>query len=253
MPELKMPALSPMMEKGTLAKWLVGVGDTIRAGDLIAEVETDKATMELEADEEGRISHLVVPEGTDAVPVGKVIAILASDGEAVEVPAEKSAEAPQEPTFDKVPESEATGGGEAAKPASDEVPAAQLSNGIRISPLAARIAQAKGIALDGIAGSGRTGRIVNADLGLTNSREERAPQSAAPTAPAASAYAVLDVPHELVKLTSMRKTIARRLTESKRQIPHAESIILYASLVEGAAITNASLWRASTCRLSLRG
>ena len=226
--ELKMPALSPTMEEGTLAKWLVKEGDSVASGDLLAEIETDKATMEFEAIDEGVISQILVPEGTDNVKVGTVIAMIAGEDEDASAPAAK----PQAPV--KSPE---------PAPTSEPAPAASLSpsmvksnapkaSGDRIiaSPLAKRIAAQEGVDLSAINGSGPGGRIVKADVeGAQQSTSpvamaETAPAPAAPpaSAPAPKPMAVDpgDIPHTIEKLSNMRKTIARRLTESKQQVPH---------------------------------
>jgi pyruvate dehydrogenase E2 component (dihydrolipoamide acetyltransferase) len=218
--ELKMPALSPTMEEGTLAKWLVKVGDKVSSGDLIAEIETDKATMEFESIDEGVVTELLVAEGSEGVKVGTVIArIQGEDDDAKPTPA-KAAPAPEVKA--KAPK--------AATPPPTVAPAAKADSGDRIiaSPLAKRLAAAQGIDLAGVSGSGPNGRIVKADL-------DGAAKGAAPASVAASAAAVraepaeapkpapvqdFGIPHEVVKLSGMRKTIARRLTESKQQVPH---------------------------------
>ncbi|MFP5329823.1 MAG: pyruvate dehydrogenase complex dihydrolipoamide acetyltransferase [Alphaproteobacteria bacterium] len=215
--ELKMPALSPTMEEGTLAKWLVKEGDEVSSGDILAEIETDKATMEFEAVDEGKIARILVPEGTDGVKVGQPIAILAGEGEDVTsaasgspAKAEPKAEAPQAaaaaPKREEAPKTPA--------PAKEAVASADKSDRIKASPLARRIAAEKGIDLASVQGSGPGGRVVKADL-------EKAPAAAA--APAARPAAPVEpgeTPHEIVKLSNMRKTIARRLTEAKQTIPH---------------------------------
>jgi len=221
--DLKMPALSPTMEKGTLAKWLVKKGDSIRSGDLIAEIETDKATMEFEAVDEGIIAELLVAEGTDDVAVGTVIARLAEEGETVDASAERTdspgpapAAAKPLPTAPIAPPSPIS----AAEKSSAAPAPIVIDETIKASPLAKRIAAAEGISLAGIKGSGSNGRIVKADLGLP------APAAAvmAPAFPSANTAPVygppVDVPHEATKLSSMRKTIARRLSESKQNVPH---------------------------------
>ncbi|MEH3101242.1 pyruvate dehydrogenase complex dihydrolipoamide acetyltransferase [Sphingomonas adhaesiva] len=242
--EIKMPALSPTMEEGTLAKWLVKEGDTVRSGDIMAEIETDKATMEFEAVDEGVIAKIVVAEGSDGVKVGEVIALLQGEdeeaGESTPAPAAKESEAKPSPadpnktgTEGKAPakdEVEDHGKPADAQVAREEKPApVQHGNDrVKASPLARRLAADKGIDLAGVQGSGPNGRIVKADL------ENAQPGAAAPTAakasdasaPAAAApapskpAAIPDIPHELTKLSNMRKTIARRLTESKQQVPH---------------------------------
>jgi pyruvate dehydrogenase E2 component (dihydrolipoamide acetyltransferase) len=219
--ELKMPALSPTMEEGTLAKWMIKVGDTVKSGDLMAEIETDKATMEFEAVDEGVVTEILIAEGSEGVKVGTVIALIAGEGEEAK-PAPKAATVPAS----KVEVVEAV----AVAPA----PAAKAANGARIiaSPLAKRLAAAQGIDLAGIKGSGPNGRIVKADLegaqpGVAVAAPvpvaAAAPAPVAATAPAPVAPAPIPdfgIPHEAVKLSGMRKTIARRLTESKQQVPH---------------------------------
>ena len=226
--ELKMPALSPTMEEGTLAKWLVKEGDTVSSGDILAEIETDKATMEFEAVDEGKIARILVPEGSDGVKVGTPIAILAGEGEEVSAaaPAPKAEAAPppkvEEPKVEAAPP--AKGGGEtpAAPPAPAAAPRADSGDRIKASPLARRLAEAQGIDLAALTGSGPGGRIVRADLGKAAGGAMAAPAPQAVAAPAAAPAHVepLDIPYESVKLTNMRKTIARRLTESKQQVPH---------------------------------
>ena len=228
--ELKMPALSPTMEEGTLAKWLVKEGDVVKSGDLLAEIETDKATMEFEAVDEGTVVKILVAEGSDGVKVGTAIALIAGEGESTDAAAAApapEAKAPQE----KAPEpaAPAKGGGEtpaapsAPVPAPAVAPQAQSGDRIKASPLARRLAEAQGIDLASLTGSGPGGRIVRADLGSAagGARPAAAPQVAAPAPAAAPASPFeTDIPHEAVKLSNMRKTIARRLTESKQQIPH---------------------------------
>ncbi|HXH51808.1 MAG TPA: pyruvate dehydrogenase complex dihydrolipoamide acetyltransferase [Sphingomicrobium sp.] len=233
--ELKMPALSPTMEEGTLAKWLVKEGDEVSSGDVLAEIETDKATMEFEAVDEGTIAKILVPEGSDGVKVGTPIALLAGEGES---PDDASA-APRvdEPAPAPTSEPEVKGYGAApgkdsdiAKapvetPAAAAAPAAPKSDGQRIkaSPLARRLAEAQGIDLSSIQGSGPGGRIVRADLGTAAGGAAARPQPAADVPQAAAAPAQpfeAEIPHEAVKLSNMRKTIARRLTEAKQTIPH---------------------------------
>jgi len=226
--ELKMPALSPTMEEGTLAKWLVKEGDTVSSGDILAEIETDKATMEFEAVDEGTIAKILVPEGSDGVKVGTPIAILAGEGEEVSAaaPAPKTESPPppkvEEPRVEAAPP--AKGGGET--PAAPAAPAQKAESGERIkaSPLARRLAEAQRIDLSALKGSGPGGRIVRADLGKAAGGAMAAPTAtAAPSGlqPVETELAFTDgVPHETIKLSNMRKTIARRLTESKQQIPH---------------------------------
>jgi len=233
--ELKMPALSPTMEEGTLAKWLVKEGDTVASGDILAEIETDKATMEFEAVDEGTVLKILVPEGSDGVKVGTPIAMIGEEGESAEAPAAKPAPKAEEPKKDE-PKLEAAppskGGGEtpAARPA-PAAPKADTGDRIKASPLARRLAEAQGIDLSALTGSGPGGRIVRADLGAAGGGAQAAQvaRAAATVAtpqpgglqPVEAELAFTDgVPHEAIKLSNMRKTIARRLTESKQQIPH---------------------------------
>ncbi len=226
--ELKMPALSPTMEEGTLAKWLVKEGDTVSSGDIVAEIETDKATMEFEAVDEGKVLKILVPEGSDGVKVGTPIAMIGEEGESVaDAPKAAPAAAKPEPkaepevanAAEPAPAPPAKGGGET--PSAPAAPAkADDGSRIKASPLARRLAQAQGIDLSTLTGSGPGGRIVRADLGKAAGGAAAAPQAA--SAPVAQAAHVepLEIPNEVVKLSNMRKTIARRLTESKQQIPH---------------------------------
>ncbi|AJA08682.1 dihydrolipoamide acetyltransferase [Sphingopyxis fribergensis] len=226
--ELKMPALSPTMEEGTLAKWLVKEGDTVKSGDLLAEIETDKATMEFEAIDEGVVSQLLVAEGTDNVKVGTVIAVIAGEGE--DAGSAKVAPAPA-----AEPKAEAPAPAAAPAPTPAPAPAAApAASGDRIkaSPLAKRLAAEQGIDLKNLTGTGPGGRIVKADLGgapagaaAPAATAAPAPAAAAPaaaTAAPATAGSIPDfgIPHEDEKLSGMRKTIARRLTESMQQSPH---------------------------------
>jgi pyruvate dehydrogenase E2 component (dihydrolipoamide acetyltransferase) len=225
--ELKMPALSPTMEEGTLAKWMIKVGDTVKSGDLMAEIETDKATMEFEAVDEGVVTEILIAEGSEGVKVGTVIALIAGEGDEAK-PAPKAA----------APVAAAAPMAKVEAPAA--APVAKAASGDRIiaSPLAKRLAAAQGIDLAGIKGSGPGGRIVKADLeglekaGLRAAQPERIesvsttstvrpelveglPSSSKPTP-----IPDFGIPHEAVKLSGMRKTIARRLTESKQTVPH---------------------------------
>lgn len=226
--ELKMPALSPTMEKGTLARWLVAEGDLVAIGSPVAEVETDKATMEVEAAEEGRVARIVIPAGSEDVPVGAVIALL-GDAEAGDAAAEPLLPEPllPEPPAPAVPAAMEPKAEAIAAPApapSQPRPAPQaqpLADSIKASPLARRIAQARGIALSSITGTGANGRIVRADLGLPPLAP--APLAAAPAAtgePFIIAPPPEGVPVETVRLSGMRKVIAKRLTQSKQNVPH---------------------------------
>ena len=223
--KIQMPALSPTMEEGTLAKWLVKEGDTVSSGDLLAEIETDKATMEFEAVDEGKIAKILVSEGSEGVKVGTVIAIIAEEGEDLAQAAEGgSAPAPK---ADPVPvKADAPAPKvDAPAPKAETASAPKSGDRVKASPLARRIAEEKGVDLASLTGSGPNGRIVKADLeGASAKAPAAAPAPAASTpAPAPVApQAAQDfgIPHEVIKLSGMRKTIARRLTESKQQVPH---------------------------------
>ncbi len=225
--KVQMPALSPTMEEGTLAKWLVKEGDTVSSGDLLAEIETDKATMEFEAVDEGKIAKILISEGSEGVKVGTVIAIIAEEGEDLAEAAQNDAAAPK---ADAKPKAEAAA---SAAPAADPAPAAkadaapaqQDGKRVKASPLARRIAEQSGIDLASLKGSGPNGRVVKADLegaekGAPRAAQATAPAAAAPTPVAPATAQDFGIPHEVVKLSGMRKTIARRLTESKQQVPH---------------------------------
>ncbi|MFV1876021.1 pyruvate dehydrogenase complex dihydrolipoamide acetyltransferase [Nioella sp.] len=229
--EILMPALSPTMEEGTLAKWLVKEGDEVSSGDLLAEIETDKATMEFEAVDEGVIGKILVAEGSEGVKVNTPIAMLLAEGESADDigAAPAPAAAP-----------EAAEASEAAAPAAAPAPApaAPVSgDGTRIfaSPLARRIAAQKGLDLKQITGSGPHGRIVKADVeaaeakpAATTAAPAAAAAPAAPAAAAAPAGPTADMvarmyegrEYEEIKLDGMRKTIAARLSEAKQTIPH---------------------------------
>lgn len=229
--EILMPALSPTMEEGTLAKWLVKEGDTVSSGDIIAEIETDKATMEFEAVDEGVIGKILITEGSEGVKVNTPIAVLLEDGETADDMA-KSATAPTNAAA--APETAPVVAPVAAAPAAP-APAAPLQDGARVfaSPLARRIAADKGLDLTQINGSGPRGRIVKADVQsatATTTTTPAASASASPaaasaiTAPSVSADAIAklyaDREYTEIPLDGMRKTIAARLTEAKQTIPH---------------------------------
>lgn len=217
-----MPALSPTMTEGTLARWLKQEGDRIAAGDVIAEIETDKATMEVEAVDEGVLTKILVPEGTANVAVNAPIAVLDADGvPAAPTPAPVSATplalAPTVPPPPAAPASAAPPA--AAVAAGPPMPAAPTGQRVVASPLARRLAQAAGIDLSGMAGSGPNGRIVRADIERVTARP--ATQAVAPApAPAVTAAATITAPHKLVPHSSMRRVIARRLSEAKQTVPH---------------------------------
>jgi pyruvate dehydrogenase E2 component (dihydrolipoamide acetyltransferase) len=221
--EILMPALSPTMEEGTLAKWLVAEGDRVQSGDLLAEIETDKATMEFEAVDEGVIGKLLVAEGTANVKVNSAIAILLEEGDAADAtvsPAQSAAAAA--PLTHEASAVDAS--------ATTAAPAAAISNdGTRIfaSPLARRIAADQGLDLAKITGSGPKGRIVKADVSgapATASVSAPPPMAAAPAASLPSSASVEALyqgrSYKTVPLDGMRRVIADRLTEAKQTIPH---------------------------------
>lgn len=247
---ITMPALSPTMEEGNLAKWLVKEGDKVAPGDVIAEIETDKATMEVEAVDEGTVAKLVVPAGTEAVKVNALIAILAADGEdvaeaakggnAAPAASQAKAEAPkQEVAKAEAPKEEAAPA-KAEKPAADQAsapstPAPVAKSGERIfaSPLARRLAKEAGLDLTAVSGSGPHGRIVKTDVekAAASGGAKAAPAAAASAGAPAAAFAkgpseeaVLKLfepgSYELVPHDGMRKVIAKRLVESKQTVPH---------------------------------
>ena len=263
-----MPALSPTMEKGNLAKWLKKEGDTIKSGDILAEIETDKATMEVEAVDEGVLAKITVPDGTADVPVNQVIGIIAGEGEDAKSVGAAGAEAPKaapkaeaakeaksgaassETPAEPAPRDDARGGasqprqaeeaqGAVSKPAPKSNGAAPAGDRVFASPLARRIARDGNIDLTAVSGSGPKGRIVQADVkaAIEGGGAKAAPKAeAAPGAPAKapSAGAALaagpgaaqvkamyeEGSYEEVPLDGMRKTVAKRLVESKQTVPH---------------------------------
>ena len=272
--QITMPALSPTMEEGSLTRWLKAEGDPVAAGDILAEIETDKATMEFEAVDEGTLAKILVPGGTDDVKVGQPIAILAEESEDVaeaaasggsetpaasggsETPAAsegsntpaasggeaKAAKLEEEPSTDPTDPNktgdEAAGNAQAERtrgqaedhglpPSQGTAEAAEEPGGDRMaaSPLARRMAAERGLDLSTITGTGPRGRIVKADVEGAEGRPAAAPapapaQTASPAPPPAPATVETTIPHEVEKLSNMRKTIARRLTEAKATIPH---------------------------------
>ena len=261
--EIKMPALSPTMEEGTLAKWLVKEGDTVKSGDIMAEIETDKATMEFEAVDEGVIASIAVAEGTDGVKVGTVIATLTTEDEGA-APAAKAEPAPPAKAEPAPPAKAEPAPAAKAEPAKVEAqaeapeakaaepdapepeavapaktdsapPPVREGDRVKASPLARRLAAAKGLDLAAVTGSGPNGRVVKADVDGATAGESRAAAPGADAGPrlspgkedgsvstpsAAKPIAIPDIPHEATKLSNIRKTIARRLTESKQTVPH---------------------------------
>ena len=229
--EILMPALSPTMEEGTLAKWLVKEGDTVSSGDLLAEIETDKATMEFEAVDEGVIGKLLVAEGSEGVKVNAIIAVLLEDGES----ADDIGTAPAAPAAAQ-PAAEAVTAQAPVPTETIPAPVATRSDaGTRIfaSPLARRIAGQKGLDLNSIKGSGPHGRIVKADAENATSTPAPIAEAAAAPTPVVSSTVTSTGPfsdtvlkmydgrdYEVIKLDGMRKTIAARLTEAKQTVPH---------------------------------
>ncbi|WP_297369940.1 pyruvate dehydrogenase complex dihydrolipoamide acetyltransferase [Acidocella sp.] len=210
-----MPALSPTMTEGKLAKWLKKEGDEVKSGDVLAEIETDKATMEVEAVEEGYLAKILVADGTEGVAVNAVIAILtATKGEAVDA----AAPAPAAPVA-AAPAMAAP----VAAPSAPPAPVARTGERIFASPLAKRIAGQNGIDLKLVKGTGPNGRIVRADVEKAQAAPApvAAPVAAAPAAPPKPAPApAITAPHTKIPHSTMRKVIARRLTESKQSVPH---------------------------------
>ena len=237
--DITMPALSPTMETGTLSKWLVAVGDAVKSGDVLAEIETDKATMEVESIDEGIVAELVVAAGAEGVPVGQVIMRLRGEGEDAAPPAaapaaEQRGVAVQPPTA-APPVAAVAPVAAANPPPTPPVAGGKTADRVNASPLARRIAEAKGIALSGLTGSGPNGRIVRADVEaaaaapvakIAAAAAKPVPAPVAPgeaksaLAPVAAPTPVSDIPHEISKLGNVRKVIAKRLTEAKATIPH---------------------------------
>ncbi|XAT60602.1 pyruvate dehydrogenase complex dihydrolipoamide acetyltransferase [Rhodobacteraceae bacterium Araon29] len=233
--EILMPALSPTMETGTLAKWLIKEGDSVQSGDVIAEIETDKATMEFEAVDEGVIGKIYVDEGTENVAVNSAIAVLLEDGETAEDLATPGGSKTPAPESDKPQQPEPSA--EPSKPSSTDTSAApQTSNapalkGNRVfaSPLARRLAAETGVDLASLQGSGPHGRIVKADVEAAQGQPTGAVSPAPASAPAAmpagpATETILKMyqgrDYQEIQLDGMRKTIAARLTEAKQTVPH---------------------------------
>ncbi|SDG77567.1 pyruvate dehydrogenase complex dihydrolipoamide acetyltransferase [Pelagibacterium luteolum] len=241
---ITMPALSPTMEEGTLAKWHVKEGDTVSSGDVIAEIETDKATMEVEAVDEGTIGKILVSEGSENVKVNAVIAVLLEEGESADNIGDASAEKPKgdapkaEEATDQ-PKAETSKASDTpkaptssadAKPAPEPLPAPR-ADGKRVfaSPLARRLAKEAGIDLSAVSGTGPKGRVVKADVekakkdGAT-SKPAISPTAGAPAATGMSKQQVISLyeegTYDIVPNDGMRKTVAARLTESKQTVPH---------------------------------
>ncbi|BCG80583.1 pyruvate dehydrogenase complex dihydrolipoamide acetyltransferase [Mesorhizobium sp. 113-3-3] len=242
---ITMPALSPTMEEGNLSKWLVKEGDKVSPGDVIAEIETDKATMEVEAVDEGTVAKLIVPAGTEGVKVNALIAVLAAEGEDAGAAAKSgggAAPAKAEAPPAEAPKAEAPKPAAAAAPAQAKAEPAPAANGHAAgertfaSPLARRIAKDAGVDVSAVTGTGPHGRVVKADVeaAIAGGGAKAAPAAKAPAAAPAAASAPAVKPmsddqvlklfeqgsYELVPHDNMRKTIARRLVEAKSTIPH---------------------------------
>ncbi len=244
--DVLMPALSPTMEEGTLAKWHVKKGDAVKSGDVIAEIETDKATMEVEAVDEGVVEEILVPEGTEGVKVNAPIARLSGDDAGASAPPPPKADAKAEtpPAKPEAPVEAKAPVAEPAKPQPPSPPAAQPpkpSDGQRVfaSPLARRIAEQKGVDLSAVQGTGPHGRIVKADVeqakpGQPLPQGKAAPPPGGKPAPAAAAaepaaprqvlsleqQGIAPGSYDLIPLDGMLRTVARRMTESFRDVPH---------------------------------
>ncbi|HEY0598602.1 pyruvate dehydrogenase complex dihydrolipoamide acetyltransferase [Brevundimonas sp.] len=224
MTDILMPALSPTMEEGVLAKWHVKVGDVVKAGDVIAEIETDKATMEVEAVDEGEVTDILVAEGSEGVKVNTPIARLKDEGGAA-APAPKAAAAAPAETARAEPAKAEASPAPAATPKS--TPAKADGERVFASPLARRLAAQTGVDLKSVKGTGPHGRIVRRDVESAGKGGAQ-PSAAAASAPAGEARKVLslaqmgipDGSYDLVPLDGMRKAIARRLTDSFRDVPH---------------------------------
>ncbi len=236
--EILMPALSPTMEEGTLARWLVKVGDAVKSGDVIAEIETDKATMEVEAVDEGTLEAILVPEGAEGVKVNTPIARLS--GEVSSAMSPSVSPVPEVATPPATPAPVQTPPAPAISPARDQAPTPAPTSGtaptreggarVAASPLARRVAAREGIALESLTGSGPHGRVVLRDVeaalaaGGARVAGGKAPASAA-AAPVRQSLSLEQMgiapgSYDLVPLDGMKKTIARRMTESFRDVPH---------------------------------
>lgn len=244
--DILMPALSPTMEKGNLAKWLKKEGDKVAPGDVIAEIETDKATMEVEAIDEGVLARIVVPEGSADVPVNQLIAVLATEGEDAKAIAAGGAAAPAKAEAAKAEAPKAEAAAPAAAPAPAPVTPAPVpavatpsASGSRVfaSPLARRLAKEKGVDLGAVKGSGPHGRVIAADVASATPGAAKPAAAAAAPAPAPVAAPAAAAPvsnsalleqvkayyepgsYEEVPLDGMRRVIAQRMTEARQTVP----------------------------------
>jgi pyruvate dehydrogenase E2 component (dihydrolipoamide acetyltransferase) len=230
--DITMPALSPTMETGSLSKWLVAVGDVVKSGDVLAEIETDKATMEVESIDEGTVAELVVAAGTEGVPVGQVIMRLSADGEVVAPKVDAPKAAPVAPAVPAAPVVSSPSPGSALPSPTSPRRGEVVGGRVIATPLAKRIAELQGFDLTALVGSGPNGRIVRADVdaaaGKPKAATAAAPAAEAPAkavaaaAPASPGFGppFSDIPHTEEKLGNVRKVIARRLTEAKQTVPH---------------------------------
>ena len=227
--QILMPALSPTMTEGNVASWLKNEGDSVQAGDILCEIETDKATMEVEATDEGTLARIVAPAGTEAVPVNAVIGLILEEGEDASALEGAAAAAPVAAAPAAAPAEPAPAAAAAPSPGGNGATPPAREPGARIfaSPLARRMAKQAGLALESITGTGPNGRIVKVDVEAAIAAAAAAPApapaaaapvaapAAAPVAPAATAAAYQDTP-----ASTMRKVIAQRLQEAKREVPH---------------------------------
>ncbi|MCP4924052.1 MAG: pyruvate dehydrogenase complex dihydrolipoamide acetyltransferase [bacterium] len=230
--EVLMPALSPTMTEGNLVRWLKKEGDSVGAGDVIAEIETDKATMEVESVDEGTLGRILVAEGTEAVPVNKLIAVILEEGEeASELDAFGGDASNDTGAVKSAPETSSAEKKIAEKPSAKAAPSAASSaaqpkgqggrDRLFVSPVARRLAESKGVDLQALEGSGPRGRIVKVDVEQASSSGGASALTNAAATTRALAYGVEgDVAPMRVEISSMRKVIAQRLTESKQQVPH---------------------------------
>ncbi|ART93237.1 pyruvate dehydrogenase E2 component (dihydrolipoamide acetyltransferase) [Zymomonas mobilis] len=235
--EVKMPALSPTMTEGTLAKWLVKEGDAVKAGDILAEIETDKAIMEFETVDAGIIAKILVPEGSENIAVGQVIAVMAEAGEDVSQvaasassqisePSEKADVAQKETadsetiSIDASLDKAISNAGYDNKTENMTASYQEKAGRIKASPLAKRLAKKNHVDLKQVNGSGPHGRIIKADIEAFVAEANQASSNPSVSTPEASGKITHDTPHNSIKLSNMRRVIARRLTESKQNIPH---------------------------------
>ncbi|AFN56652.1 pyruvate dehydrogenase E2 component (dihydrolipoamide acetyltransferase) [Zymomonas mobilis] len=235
--EVKMPALSPTMTEGTLAKWLVKEGDAVKAGDILAEIETDKAIMEFETVDAGIIAKILVPEGSENIAVGQVIAVMAEAGEDVSQvaasassqisePSEKADVAQKETadsetiSIDASLDKAISNAGYGNKTENMTASYQEKAGRIKASPLAKRLAKKNHVDLKQVSGSGPHGRIIKADIEAFVTGANQASSNPSVSTPEVSGKITHDTPHNSIKLSNMRRVIARRLTESKQNIPH---------------------------------